>query len=107
MCRRWPRACAEWAPLGVDVVASAPGPVRTGFEARANLRMAQALPAEVVARQTMQALGRRTTVRPGGLSKLLGWSLAMLPRWGQVRVIGQVMKRMTAHHGRADAPRRA
>ena len=43
-------------------------------------------------------LGRRTTVRPGWLSKLLGWSLALLPRWGQVRVIAQVMKGMTKHH---------
>ena len=87
----------EWAPLGLDVIASAPGPIRSGFEARANMQMAQALPPEVVARVTMQALGRRTTVRPGWLSKLLGWSLATLPRWGRVRVITQVMKGMTAH----------
>lgn len=87
----------EWAPRGVDVIASAPGPIRTGFEARANLRMAHALPPEVVARVTLQALGRKTTVRPGWLSKLLGWSLALLPRWGRVRVITQVMKGMTAH----------
>ncbi|PTT90882.1 short-chain dehydrogenase, partial [Pelomonas sp. HMWF004] len=82
---------AEWAPLGVDVIASAPGPIRTGFAARANMHMAQALAPEVVARVTMQALGRKATVRPGWLSKLLGWSLAMLPRWARVRVIGQVM----------------
>jgi len=90
----------EWAPLGVDVIASAPGPIRTGFAARANLHMAQALPAEVVARVTLQALGRRTTVRPGWLSKLLGWSLALLPRWGQVLVITQVLKGMTAHQAK-------
>jgi uncharacterized protein len=90
----------EWAPLGVDVIACAPGPIHSGFAARANMKMAQALPAEVVARVTMQALGRRTTVRPGWLSKLLGWSLAMLPRAAQVRVIGQVMNGMTAHQGR-------
>ena len=90
----------EWAPLGVDVIASAPGPIRSGFAKRADMHMAQALSAEVVARVTMQALGGRTTVRPGWLSKLLGWSLAMLPRGGQVRVIGQVMKGMTAHQHR-------
>jgi short-subunit dehydrogenase len=94
----------EWAPRGVDVIASAPGPISTGFAARANMQMAQALPAEVVARVTMQALGRKTTVRPGWLSKLLGWSLATLPRWGQVMVITQVMKGMTAHQ-RSFAPR--
>jgi uncharacterized protein len=93
----------EWAPLGVDVIASAPGPIRSGFAERADMQMAQALPAEVVARVTMRALGSKTTVRPGWLSKLLGWSLAMLPRWGQVMVIGQVMKGMTAHQARKDA----
>lgn len=93
----------EWAASGVDVIASAPGPISSGFAARANMQMAQALPAEVVARVTMQALGNRTTVRPGWLSKLLGWSLAMLPRWGQVRVMTQVMKGMTAHQQRPGA----
>lgn len=92
----------EWAAHGVDVIASAPGPIRSGFAQRADMQMAQALPAEVVARVTMQALGGKTTVRPGWLSKVLGWSLAMLPRWGQVMVIGQVMKGMTAHQSRTD-----
>ena len=90
----------EWAPHGVDVIACAPGPISSGFAARADMQMAQALPAEVVARVTMQALGRKTTVRPGWLSKLMGWSLATLPRWGQVMVITQVMKGMTAHQDR-------
>lgn len=91
----------EWSAQGVDVIASAPGPISSGFAARANMQMAKALPAEVVARVTMQALGRKTTVRPGWLSKLLGWSLAMLPRWGQVMVMTQVMKGMTAHQARS------
>ena len=91
----------EWRAHGVDVIASAPGPIRSGFAARANMQMALALPAEVVARVTMQALGRKTTVRPGWLSKLLGWSLALLPRWGQVAVMTQVMKGMTAHQAPA------
>ena len=89
----------EWASLGADVIASAPGPIASGFAKRANMHMAQAMPAEVVARVTLGALGRKTTVRPGWLSKLLGWSLAMLPRQGRVFVITQVMKGMTAHQG--------
>jgi short-subunit dehydrogenase len=88
---------SEWAEHGVDVIASAPGPIRSGFERRANMQMAHAMPADVVARVTLKALGRRTTVRPGWLSKLLGWSLAALPRWAQIRVISQVMKGMTRH----------
>jgi hypothetical protein len=78
-------------------VASAPGPIRSGFAERADMKMSLSLEPEVVARLTLRALGRRTTVRPGWLSKLLGWSLALLPRWGQVKVISQVMAGMTAH----------
>lgn len=87
---------AELAPLGVDVVASAPGPIHTGFAARANMQMALANSPETVADGTLAVLGRRTTVRPGWLSRLLGHSLAMLPRWGRVRVLALVMSGMTA-----------
>lgn len=87
----------ELAPLGVDVLASAPGPVRSGFADRANMRPSISLEPDLVARITLNALGHKTTVRPGWLSKLLGWSLATLPRWIQVMVISQVMKGMTAH----------
>lgn len=91
----------EWAAHGVDVIASAPGPIRSGFAKRANLQMAFALQPEVVARVTMKSLGRRTTVRPGWLSKMLGWSLGMLPRRVRVIVMTQVMKDMTAHQDRS------
>lgn len=80
---------------GVDVLASAPGPVDTGFAARARLDLGTMLSAEVVARQTIAALGRQGTVRPGWLSKLLGWSLATLPRPLRVVLLGQIMKGMT------------
>ena len=90
----------EWTLLGVDVIASAPGPINSGFAARATLRVAQALPTGAVARVTIQTLRHRTTVRPNWLSKPLGWSLATLPRWGQILVITRVMKGMTAHQDR-------
>lgn len=88
---------AELAPFGVDVLASAPGPVQSGFAARADMRMSQAADPRAVARGTLGALGRRGTVRPGGLAKLLGWSLATLPRWARVRVMTLIMGGMTAH----------
>lgn len=87
----------ELKPLGVDVIASAPGPIATGFASRANLQMAQSLRPRVVATQTLAALGKRCTVRPGWLSKLLGWSLATAPRSLRVKIIALVMKGMTAH----------
>jgi short-subunit dehydrogenase len=93
---------AELGPLGVDVVASAPGPVASGFAARADMRLGRAETPEVVARGTLAALGRRGTTRPGWLSKGLGWSLALLPRSGRVRVMALVMGGMTRHQ--ADSP---
>jgi uncharacterized protein len=90
---------AELSPRGVDVIASAPGPVRSGFGRRADMQMSATAPPTVVARTTLRALGRRTTVRPGALSKLLGWSLALLPRRARLLVLAAVMKTMTRHQG--------
>jgi uncharacterized protein len=53
------------------------------------------LSADVVARQTVDALGRRGTVRPGRLSKPLGWSLATLPRPLRMRLLAEIMRGMT------------
>lgn len=87
----------EWKPLGVDVLACAPGPVHGPFSERANLRMGAAMRPEDVPQDTLDALGRRTTVRPGFLSKFLAYSLSLLPRWGRVQVMTQVMGGMTKH----------
>jgi short-subunit dehydrogenase len=87
----------ELAPFGVDVLASAPGPVASGFAARASMQMSMAQTPEEVARGTVAALGRRGTVRPGALAKLLELSLSFLPRWGRVRAMALVMSGMTRH----------
>ncbi|MBL8951823.1 MAG: SDR family NAD(P)-dependent oxidoreductase [Myxococcaceae bacterium] len=87
----------ELRPRGVEVLASAPGPIRSGFGARADMQMGMAESPEVVARGTLAALGRAGTVRPGLLSKLLELSLATLPRWARVRVMALVMGGMTRH----------
>jgi hypothetical protein len=85
----------ELAPAGVDVLVSSPGPVHTGFAARAGMTMTRALRPRDVAVATLAALGRRTTVTPGALSKLLRWSLATLPRSARTRVMGRVVAGMT------------
>lgn len=89
----------EWAGQGVEVIACAPGPVASGFARRAGMSMAQTVPPEVVARQTFAALGRQGTVRPGALSKLLGWGLATAPRALRVFIMGRVMQGMAAPPG--------
>ena len=91
---------AELAPRGVDVVASAPGPVHSGFAVRADMEMGLALRPDQVAEKTLRALGARSIVRPGWLSKLLGWSLATLPRFARVRIMKLVMGGMTQHQRR-------
>lgn len=85
----------ELKGFGVDVLASAPGPVATGFASRARMHMARAAAPGAVARATLAALGRRGTVRPGWLAKLLGWSLATAPRPLRVAIMGRIMGDMT------------
>ncbi len=85
----------ELAPLGVEVIASAPGPTNSGFADRAGMKMGQALSPREVAKATLAALGRKSMVLPGFLSKLLTYSLVPLPRWARVRIMGRVMKSMT------------
>jgi uncharacterized protein len=80
---------------GVDVLASAPGPVMSGFGQRAGMKIKRGQSPEEVARGTLSALGRRTTVRPGFLAKALEASLSPLPRVLRSRVMGQVMASMT------------
>lgn len=87
----------ELAPLGIDVVASAPGPVDSGFAARAGMRLGRTLRPEDVARSTLNSLGRKSTVYPGALTKVLSLSLAPIPRRWRVRIMGQVMSGMTRH----------
>ncbi len=86
---------AELRPFGVDVLASAPGPVHSGFAARASMTMSRAVSSRIVARENLDGLGRTGTVRPGLLSKVLELSLMLLPRRGRVRMMGVVMSGMT------------
>ncbi len=85
----------ELSPHGVHVMASAPGPVASEFGTRAGMKIGKAMSPATVARETLHSMGRRTTVVPGGLSKFLTYSLALLPRWGRVRVMQLVMQGMT------------
>lgn len=87
----------EWQGSGVNLLIVAPGPVRTGFAARAGLRMGQASTPDVVAREALQALGRKNLIHPGALAKLMAGSLATAPRWLRVRLMSKIMSGMTQH----------
>ena len=82
---------------GVDVLATAPGPTRSGFAERSDMRMGFALTPDTVARATLAALGHRSTVMPGALSKALTYPFAVLPRSVRARLMGRAMASMTSH----------
>lgn len=87
----------ELKPFGVDVLSAAPGPVRSGFGDRANMQMEMAIDVSEVGVPILNALGRKTTVLPGMLTKVLIYSLKTVPRWAKVLIMKQVMGGMTAH----------
>ncbi len=91
----------ELGPHGVHVLSVAPGPVNTGFAARAGLVMGSAATPLEIARGIVGALGSSGTIRPGLLSKLLGYNLAMAPRFLRVRIMSMIMGGMT---GKAPKP---
>jgi uncharacterized protein len=87
----------ELKPYGVDVLAAAPGPVQSGFGRRANMNMDMSLDPSEVGLPILKALGRKTTVLPGLLTKILVYSLRTVPRWAKVRIMQLVMGGMTRH----------
>ncbi len=87
----------ELKPHHIDVLAAAPGPVKTGFADRSNMNMSMAQSANAVAKATLNALGKKRTMLPGWLSKLLGYSLATAPRWLRTKILTFVMGDMTKH----------
>jgi hypothetical protein len=85
---------AELKPRGVEVLSVAPGPIASGFAARAGLTMGLSQTPGVVAKDALAALGRKGTVKPGWLAKLLITSLAFLPRRARTQVVGRIMAGM-------------
>lgn len=84
----------ELAPKGVKVLSVAPGPVRTGFGARAGMTMGAAATPDQIAQGILRALGHSGTIRPGFLAKLLGWNMALTPRPLRVRLMTAIMAGM-------------
>jgi short-subunit dehydrogenase len=86
----------ELKPHGVDVLSVAPGPVHTGFAARAGMTMSSATTPDVVAAATWSALGRRGTVVPGAQAKAMTAALKTLPRPLRSIILQRVMASMRA-----------
>jgi short-subunit dehydrogenase len=87
----------ELKPHGVAILAAAPGPVQSGFSQRTNMKMSMSLTPQQVGVPILKALGFRTTVLPGLLTKILVYSLRTVPRWGKIKIMAKLMGGMTAH----------
>jgi len=87
----------ECKGTGIDILIAAPGPVRSGFAHRANMKMGVEQDPDVVARSIIGSLGRSTTVVPGRLSKLLTYALRTAPRPLKVLIMEKVMGGFTRH----------
>jgi len=87
----------ELKPFNVDVLAAAPGPVHSGFGEVANMKMNKALKPDDVAPSILKALGKKHTIFPGLLTKVLVSGLRTVPRWGKIRIMNRVMGGMTKH----------
>ncbi|NER00961.1 MAG: SDR family NAD(P)-dependent oxidoreductase [Cyanothece sp. SIO2G6] len=87
----------ELKNLGVDVLVAAPGSTNSGFADIAGMKMGNALKPEHIADPILNSLGKRVTVLPGFLSKLLVYSLITLPRFFRIMIMGSVMNGMTKH----------
>ncbi len=90
----------ELKPFGIDVLAAAPGPVDSGFGQRANMKMGKAMKPDELGVPILKALGRQTNVIPGLLSKILVYSLRILPRPAKVSIMHKVMNSFTLHQER-------
>lgn len=88
---------AELEPLGIDVVASLGGAIRTpGYEARADRDAPGTLDPEEVAETTLAALGRGPRVVPGLVNQLASFLTGrLLPRRVAIRLMAANTKDLT------------
>ncbi|GAC1303196.1 MAG: SDR family oxidoreductase [Mucilaginibacter sp.] len=87
----------ELKPYQVDVLAAAPGPVKSGFGQQADMKMNNSIPPDKIGVPILKALGKQTVVIPGLLSKVLVYGLRTVPRFVKVKIMQQVMGGFTKH----------
>lgn len=87
----------ELAPHSIDVLSVAPGPTESAFAERAGMKLGNTASASSVASASLRVLGRRTSILPGFLAKLLGGPIAWLPRSTRVWLMGRIGKGMVDH----------
>ena len=87
----------ELKPHGVDILSVASAPVSSGFGKRANMNLGKAMKPDEITVPILNALGKKTNVLPGVLTKVLTYSLRTVPWWAKVRIMQKVMGGFTKH----------
>jgi short-subunit dehydrogenase len=87
----------EWLDSELDLLIVAPGPVNTGFAQRSKMQLGKAATPQVVARQSLKALGRQQLIHPGWLAKCMHLALSTAPRVLRVKIMSAIMGSMTKH----------
>ena len=87
----------ELKSVGIDVLSAAPGPVASGFAERANMKMDMTLKPQDVGVPIIKAIGRKSRILPGILTKFLVYNLKLTPRWAKTLIMGKVMHGFTKH----------
>ncbi len=90
----------ELRAQGIDVLAALPSSVRTpnyveNIQRQGNREQVAAMEPEVVARETLAALGKGPSVIPGASNRLASFFMRrVLPRRTAIRLMGNVLRRM-------------
>ncbi len=84
----------EFAHHNIAIQVAAPGPTETGFSHRAKMQMKNAMQPEEIARDVLKNIGKTKTTYPGKITKILTYSLMLLPRFAKINVMRMIMKKM-------------
>lgn len=82
----------EWQPSGVSVLCASPGPVATGFADRAQLGPMDSDDSETVAKEIVEAIGKKSLVVPGRKGRFLTFMLSTAPRALRVKIMAGIMR---------------
>lgn len=87
----------EWRNSGLDLLIVAPGPVETGFARRSRMQLGKTTSPELVAWQSLKALGQQQLIHPGWMAKCMAIALSTAPRTLRVKIMSAIMGSMTQH----------
>lgn len=87
----------EWQGTSLDLLIVAPGPVKTGFAERSKMHLGKTATPDVVAKQSLRALGHQRLIHPGWLAKCMNLALSTAPRALRVKIMSSIMGTMTKH----------